>query len=388
VSAGPLPLEGLLVLDFSQFLAGPSASLRLADLGARVVKVERPRGGDPARALVLGGANLDGDSVIFHTINRNKESLAVDLRDADDLALVRRLVAHADVVIQGFRPGVMERYGLDYASVSTLNERVVYGSVSGFGPTGPWADRPGQDLLVQALSGLAWLTGNAGDPPLAMGLSVVDTLAGQHLCQGLLACLVRRGVTGRGGLVEVSLLESALDLAFEGLTAYLNDPDQLPRRSALYGAHPYLAAPYGIYPTADGHVALAMGSIPDLAAVLGLDELLTLDEPEAWFARRDEIKARVAEAVRPRATAELVAAIDARGLWCAEVLAWPELVEHEGFAALEPVLAAGSGPRAFRTTRCPIRVDGAPLAAAAGAPRLGEHAPLPGERTATGAAAS
>ena len=191
-----LPLEDLFVLDFSQYLAGPSATLRLADLGARVLKIERPGTGEPTRALSLAGLELDGDSLLFHTINRNKESLAVDLRDPEELVRVKRLVERADVLIQSFRPGVMERYGLDYDSVSKLNERIVYGSTSGYGEGGPWRDRPGQDLLVQALSGLTWLNGNRDDPPVAFGLSIVDTLAGAHLCQGILACLVRRGTTG------------------------------------------------------------------------------------------------------------------------------------------------------------------------------------------------
>ena len=377
-----LPLEGLFVLDFSQFLAGPGASLRLADLGARVVKIERVGSGDACRSLGLNGMTLDGDSVLFHTINRNKESLAVDLRNPDDLRRVKELVQHADVVIQGFRPGVMERYGLDYDSVRELNERVVYGSVSGFGPTGPWRDRPGQDLLVQAMSGIAWLTGTVDDPPVPFGLSVVDTLAGQHLCQGILACLVRRGMTGRGGLVEVSLLESAIDLQFEGLTAYLNDRTQLPVRSAVAGAHPFLAAPYGIYATADGHIALAMGAMPDLADVLGIDEYRELDDPSTWFARKDEIKLRVAEAVSVRRTAELVETIDARGLWCAEVIAWPDLVERDGFRALDVLHAVGDGDRRFKTTRCPIRIDGEPLKSSAAAPRLGEHSAFPGDASA------
>ena len=224
------PLAGLLVLDFSQFLAGPAAALRLADLGARVVKIERPVAGDLCRQLYISNLELDGDSTLFHSINRNKESFAADLKDSGDLAAARELVARADVLIQNFRPGVMERIGLDYAAASAINPRLVYGTVTGYGDRGPWRDRPGQDLLA-----LLWLA-----------------FAGAHLVQGVLACLVRRGVTGEGGLVEVSLLESVLDFQFEVLTTHLNDGGQPPQRSAINNAHAYLAAPYGIYATADG----------------------------------------------------------------------------------------------------------------------------------------
>ena len=158
---GMEPLDGLLVLDFSQFLAGPSCALRLADLGARVIKIERPGTGDLGRQLYISDLELDGDSTLFHSINRNKQSFAADLKRADDTDRVRRLVAAADVLIQNFRPGVMDRLGLGYESVRDLNPRLVYATVTGYGAEGPWRDKPGQDLLAQALSGLTWLSGNA-----------------------------------------------------------------------------------------------------------------------------------------------------------------------------------------------------------------------------------
>ena len=372
-----LPLEGTLVLDFSQFLAGPSAALRLADLGARVIKIERPGSGEATRAMTVAGAELDGDSLLFHTINRNKESVAANLKDPDDLELVRGLVAQADVLIQAFRPGVMERIGLGYEAARALNDRLVYASVSGYGSEGPWQDKPGQDLLVQALTGLAWLNGSAGDPPVPFGLSIVDQVAGMELAQGILACLVRRAITGKGGLVEVSLLESALDLQFEGLTVYLNDAEAAPVRSAVGGAHPYIGAPYGIYALADGYLALAMVEIPRLGRLLGAAELERFDDPAEWYPRRDEIKAEVAALLAGRELAEVLAVLEADDVWAAEVLAWPELVEHDGFRAVEMVVEAGEGARRFRTTRCPIRIDGDVLASPRAAPRVGEHAQLP-----------
>jgi CoA:oxalate CoA-transferase len=371
------PLEGLLVLDFSQFLAGPSAALRLADLGARVIKIERSGSGDATRAMTLAGLTLDGDSLLFHTINRNKESIAADLKNPDELEQVRRLVASADVLIQSFRPGVMERIGLGAADSRALNERLIYASVSGYGLTGPWRDKPGQDLLVQALTGLPWLNGDADDPPVPFGLSIVDQFAGTHLCQGILACLVRRGVTGKGGLVEVSLLESALDLQFEGLTTFLNDGGIQPVRSAVNGAHPYVPAPYGIYAVADGYLAIAMVEIPRLGAMLGSPELAAYDDPGSWHERRDEIKALIAETLSARRLADVLPVLEADGVWCSEVLAWPQLVEHDGFRAVDMVVQVGAGERGFPTTRCPIRIDGEPLTSSRPAPRLGEHGLLP-----------
>ena len=155
------PLDGLLVVDFSQFLAGPSCGLRLADLGARVIKIERPGAGDLSRKLYISNLALDGDSTLFHAINRNKESYAVDLKNPDDVERVRRLLERADVMIQNFRPGVIERLGLDYSSVAAIKPDIIYGTVTGYGSRGPWRDKPGQDLLAQSLSGLTWLSGDA-----------------------------------------------------------------------------------------------------------------------------------------------------------------------------------------------------------------------------------
>ena len=194
------PLEGILVVDLSQFLSGPCASLRLADLGARVIKVEKPVTGDLCRQLYVSNVRLDGESTVFHAINRNKESIVADLKTPEGLEQVKKLIRRADVVMHNFRPGVIERLGLGYESVRQLNPQVVYGQISGYGQEGPWRDQPGQDLLLQSLSGLTWLSGDAGQGPVPMGLAVADILCGMHLVQGILACLVRRSITGQGGL--------------------------------------------------------------------------------------------------------------------------------------------------------------------------------------------
>lgn len=371
-----LPLAGLRVLDFAQFLAGPSCALRLADLGADVIKVERPQGGDLCRQLALADQRRGADSALFHTVNRNKRSFAADLKDSGDLQQVRALIATADVMIHNFRPGVMERIGLDYESVRAANPRLVYGTVTGYGTEGPWKDKPGQDLLVQSLSGLTWLSGNGGEgaAPVPLGVSVVDLMTGAQLLQGILSLLVRRGVTGRGGQVEVSLLESALDMQFEPLTVFLNGGG-VPQRSATNHANPHIGAPYGIYRTADGFLALAMTPVDELAGLLGARALQqAATDPGLWYSERDRLKQLLQDHLHQQTTAHWLAILEPAGIWCADVLTWPQLLEHPGFQALDMVqaLEMESG-EAMHTTRCPIRIDQRTLRSARPAPQLGAH---------------
>jgi crotonobetainyl-CoA:carnitine CoA-transferase CaiB-like acyl-CoA transferase len=368
------PLEGLLVLDFAQFLAGPFAATRLADLGARVIKIERPGTGDICRQLYISNLELDGDSTLFHSINRNKLSYAADLKNPADLAKVKKLVARADVLIQNFRPGVMERLGLGAEQCAALNPRLVYGVVTGYGREGEWADKPGQDLLAQARSGLVWLNGTADQPPLPLGLSVADLTASAHLVQGILAALVRRGTTGRGGLVEVSLLESILDLQFELTTTFLNDGGRDPQRSAVNNGNAYLGAPYGIYATADGFLALAMGSITKLGELLALPALAAFHDPQTWFTRRDEIKQLIVDHLRTQPTQHWLDRLEPADYWCAEVLSWTRLWKTGAFRALdfEQEITRDDGPT-MRTTRCPITIDGEHFKSTRGAPRVGQH---------------
>lgn len=367
------PLDGILVIDLSQFLSGPCASLRLADLGARVIKIEKPAKGDLCRQLYVSDVVLDGESTVFHAINRNKESFAADLKKPEDLDRVKKLIRRADVVMHNFRPGVAERLGLGYESVQQLNPQVVYGRVSGYGKEGPWRDLPGQDLLVQSLSGLTWLSGNADQGPVPMGLSIADILCGMHLAQGILACLVRRSITGRGGLVDVSLLESLLDFQFETITTYFHDGGQATERTASNNAHAYLGAPYGIYHTSDGYVALAMGSVTQLGELLDCEPLLDFQDPATWFTERDRIKAILAKHLETGTTAQWLAILEPADIWCAEVLDWKRLLQHEGFRALEMLQTVRrSNGTDYRTTRCPIRIDGQRLYAEKGSPDLGE----------------
>lgn len=368
------PLQGLVVLDFSQFLSGSLATLRLADMGARVIKIERPGTGDLGRTLYLSDIDVHGENTLFHAINRNKESYAADLKNAADLEKLRQLIKRADVMVQNFRPGVMERLGFGYDSVSQINSRLVYGIVSGYGNAKAWRDRPGQDLLAQARSGIMWLSGDEGDPPTPMALAIADMLAGHNLCEGILACLVRRGTTSLGGLVETSLIEALLDFQFEVLTTHLNDGRRPPRRCAFRNAHAYLAAPYGVYDTANGYLALAMTHLPTLGKLLDLPLLQEISNSADGFRRRDEVKQIIAQRLKEHTTEHWLEILNAADIWCAEVLDWPKLCGSEAFKQLEMVqtLTDGHGIEIL-TTRLPIRLDGALLTSEGLAPRVGQH---------------
>lgn len=369
-----LPLDGILVIDFSQFLSGPLCSLKLADLGARVIKIERPGQGDLCRTLYLSDTEIGGTNSLFHAINRNKESFTADLRDEGDRAMLKDLVTRADVVLQNFRPGVIERQGFGYADVRALNPGVVYGSISGYGEEGPWVDLPGQDLLAQARSGLLWLTGSADDPPMPMGLAAADMMAGNALAQGVLAALVRKARTGEGGLVQTSLLEALLDFQFEVLTTHLNDGGRLPQRSAVNGAHAYLGAPYGVYRTADGWLALAMTpSLERLATLLGLTGLEHwFDDPRQAMRDRDAIKAIIAAGLATKDTAHWLALLQPADIWCAEVLDWPGLMASDAFRRLKMVQHISGPTASLDTLRGPLRIDGVALTSPRAAPDLGQ----------------
>lgn len=369
-----LPLTGLVVVDMCQFLSGPYASLRLQDLGARVIKIERPDGGDLSRRLYLSDTEIGGDSTIFHAINRSKESLALDLKNPDDLAALKTLLKRADVVLQNFRPGVIARLGLDYEAVKAINPRIVYASITGYGEEGPWVDRPGQDLLAQARSGVMWLNGDEDQGPVPFGLAVADMLAGAAVAQGILAALVRRGITGTGAHVETSLLEALVDFQFEVLTTHLNDGRRLPRRSGFRSAHAYLSAPYGVYPTADGYIAIAMTPLGKLRDLLGLAALDAYADPKSWFSHRDAIKRILAGHLATQPAAHWLAILEPADIWCARVLTWPELMENEGFKVLDMLQTVTRDDGvSILTTRMPLRIDGKRPQTRRAAPKIGEQ---------------
>jgi CoA:oxalate CoA-transferase len=367
------PLEGLVVLEFCQFLAGPSAGLKLADLGARVIKIERPLKGEACRQLSIKDLFVDESSLLFHTINRNKESFAADLKNPEDLILVKKLIAKADIMTHNFRPGVMDKIGLTFADALAINPKIIYGTITGYGDKGPWAKKPGQDLLLQSLSGLSWLSGRKSQGPVPFGLAVADLMCGNHFVQGILTALLKRAKTGKGVLVEVSLLESILDVQFEAITSFLNDGGQLPERGDVKGsAHAFLSAPYGVYQTQNSYISLAMGDLLFIGTLLEID-LKKYTDKHKWFVYRDEIRELLSVRLRTQTSEYWLNLLQSKGVWCGKVLDYNDLNSQSFVNDLQlKQTVKNSAGETLVTTRSPIQLDGEILVNTKAAPKVGE----------------
>ncbi|MBN9755866.1 CoA transferase [Pseudonocardia sp. Ae707_Ps2] len=365
------PLEGILVADFSRILAGPYATMLLADMGADVVKVEGPAGDDTRTWMP---PERDGESTYYLGINRGKRSIALDLRDETDLAAARELARRADVVIENLRPGGMTRFGLDFDAVAATNPGVVYASISGFG-SGAGAHVPGYDLMVQAMSGLMSLTGDPDGPPYRAGISVFDVMAGNHAAIGILAALRHRDRTGTGQHVEVNLLSSALTGLVNHSSAWVAG-DTVPYR--MGNAHPSVF-PYEPMPTADDDLIVAAGNdaqFRKLCVVLGVGDLA--DDPR--FARnadrtvhREALRPLLEERLATRGAVEWFELLTEAG-----VPSGPIQTIDGGFAmaerfGLDPVVTVGEGERAVPTTRHPVRFSATPAVYRLPPPQLDEH---------------
>jgi CoA:oxalate CoA-transferase len=290
------------------------------------------------------------------------------------LEKIKQLLAKADVMMHNFRPGVMERIGLDYETVKSINPQIIYAEVSGYGTEGPWKDLPGQDLLLQAASGLTWLSNNNNEDPTPMGVAVVDIMAGTHIAQGILASLYKRIVTNEGALVQVSMFESILDFQFEVLTCYYNDGNHLPVRSEVNSGHAYIAAPYGIYKTKAGYIALAMNNIVLLSELLQCSPLSQFTDSNDWFSKRDGIKKILGDHLATDTSAHWLHILEKADIWCAPVMDYDKLIQQDGYRLLNmEIVVKTSNGLSVTTTRCPLRVDGKILGSEKGAPMLGEH---------------
>ena len=316
-------LKGIRVISFNHFLAGPAAAQLLGDIGADVVTVE-PLDGAFQRNWGVAGHFVDGQSVNHLSTGRNKRSIAVDLKSVEGKAVVERLIAGADVVMENFRPGAMARLGFDPERLLSENPRLIYAAATGFGSTGPFAQRPGLDLLLQAMSGLAAHTGRADGPPVAIGSVVIDQHAAALYCMGILTALFKRERTGKGGRVDVSLLQAAVDLQGESITAWVNGAPRTSPRGPGGVATWFSAGGYGIHATRDGYLAISMSPPATLGKGLGIDVLLDVAESEA-FLRREEITRLVAAKVATLTSAEAIALLDAAGIWNAMVEDYDDL---------------------------------------------------------------
>jgi crotonobetainyl-CoA:carnitine CoA-transferase CaiB-like acyl-CoA transferase len=268
----------------------------------------------------------------------------------------------------------MRRLGLDYEVVKKINPSIIYAEISGYGNEGPWKNLPGQDLLLQAVSGLTWLSNNFDDQPTPMGVAVVDILAGTHIAQGILVALYQRCISGEGALVQVSMLESILDFQFEVLTCFYNDGRELPVRSSVNNGNAYIQAPYGIYKTLDGYLALAMGNILVLKDLLNCPLLGRYTDTSDWFNKRDEIKTILAGHLKKETTAYWLSILEPADIWSAKVMDYASLIHEKGYQALNMELEIKTtNGLSIKTTRCPIRIDGEILTSGIGAPLIGEH---------------
>ena len=348
------PLEGVVVADFSRVLAGPYCSMFLADLGATVLKIERPGVGDDTRAW--GPPWTAGSSSYFESVNRAKLSVELDLSDPADLAVARAIATRADVLIENFRTGTMERYGLGYYALRAVNPRLVYASITGFGPQG--SRLAGYDLLAQALSGMMDLTGDAHGEPMRAGVAVIDVVTGLHAAVGILAALHRRRESGRGDLVEVNLMSSALSALVNQSGAFVAG-GVTPTR--MGNAHPSLA-PYEPFPTRDTELVIAVGNDPQFARLcrhLGLERLV--EDPRfttnaSRRAHREELRELLAQALAAHGADHWFDVLTGDGVPAAPIL---DLAEGFAFAdrlGLSPVAMTGTGARRIPTVRSPIRL--------------------------------
>jgi crotonobetainyl-CoA:carnitine CoA-transferase CaiB-like acyl-CoA transferase len=271
-----------------------------------------------------------------------------------------------------FRPGVMDKFDLDYPSVKKINQKIIYAEITGYGKEGPWKDKPGQDLLVQSLSGLTFTTGNGNGNPVPFGLAMADMICGAHVVQGILAALIRTQKTGMGAQIEVSLMESLLDFQFEFLTTYFAS-GSLPQRSQVSNGHSLLSAPYGIYKTANGYIALAMMPIMKLRSALECELLSQYSEAEV-FSKRDEIKNIITHFLIEHTTEYWLEKLIKMDLWAMPVMSWEDLTNHEAYRVLsmEQTVVTGDGKQLI-ATRCPIRFNECILTSQTGAPKIGEH---------------
>jgi crotonobetainyl-CoA:carnitine CoA-transferase CaiB-like acyl-CoA transferase len=366
-------LSGIRILSFTQWLLGPAAVQYLADMGADVVKIEAPGKGAWERQWAGADTFRNGVSVFFLLANRNQRSLTLNLKHPETHAIARRLVESSDVLIENFRPGVMDRLGLGYEDVRRMNPRIVYASASGFGQHSPFRDLPGQDLIIQALSGMAAATGRAGEPPTPAGAAVVDQHGASLLAMGILGALLRRERTGEGQRLEVTMLEAALDLQLEPVVYFVNG-GRVERPKEPLGSS-FHQAPYGIYETRDGYLAISLSPIKTIREALGgPEELLPYEDPSVAMDKREEIHRALDPYFRTQGTREWIEILRARGVWCAAVQWYDEVVQDPAVKYLDPFVEI-EHPRAgpVKLLKHPIRYGGRAAGVRRLPPDVGEH---------------
>lgn len=364
-------LNGLRVADFTQLVQGPNATQFLADMGADIVKIE-PRNGEWHRHWSLGDLFVNGESLSFLVFNRGKRSITLNVKEPRGKEIALRIIKSSDVVIENFRPGVMDRLGLGYETLSKDNPALIYCASCGWGQDGPYVDRPGQDLLAQAVGGVLNLQGLAHDPPLPVGMGIVDLTASLHIIIGVLAALYERNRTGQGQRIDINLLDTVLSVATQELSVYLNT-GKLPHRGESGMGHPYIGAPMGVYKTADGYIVIAMMPLGKIAQLVGVPGFEGVDSRN-FLENRDEVKRKLEPGFANKTTAELLEIFLNSDIWCAPVNSFPA-VEHDPQVVHNRSITSYEHPQAgtFRTIRPPWRFSRTPV--------MIKRPPLKGEHT-------
>jgi crotonobetainyl-CoA:carnitine CoA-transferase CaiB-like acyl-CoA transferase len=366
-------LQDVKIVAFTQFLLGPAGAQYLADLGADVVKIEPPSRGAYERTWAGGNTFVNNVSAFFLLSHRNVRSLTLDLKQPEGQRAARRAAAAADVVVDNFRPGVLDRLGLGYERLRQERPDIIYAVGSGYGSASPYRDLPGQDLLLQAMTGLAAVTGRAGDPPTPAGAAIVDQHAAALLAMGILAALHHRQRTGEGQRIEVTMVQAALDLQTEPVAYYLNG-GQVKRPGEALGSA-FHEAPYGIYRTTDGYLALSLSPIARISEALGSpEELREFIDPAVKFSRREEIRRALSPLLAAMSTAELLMVLREHGVWCAPVNDYETVFSDPVVAYLDPLLEF-EHPQAGKVTvlRHPVRYGAGEPVMRTMPPQLGEH---------------
>ncbi|MGE0253601.1 MAG: CaiB/BaiF CoA transferase family protein [Alphaproteobacteria bacterium] len=353
-------LKGVRVISFNHFLFGPMGVQALGDLGADVIAVE-PVDGAFQRRWSGGDLWHDGQSMLHLAVNRNKRSIAIDLKAPEGRDLALRLIDTADVVAENYRPGIMDRLGLGYEALKARRPGLVYAAASGYGPSGPYVERPGQDLLAQALFGMMAITGQEANGPRPAGASVMDHHGATLFALGIMAALLRRQRTGEGCRVDVSLMQAALDLQAESLVAWLNAAERPARVNApKHAGGWYFAAPYGVYATADGHLALSLSPLADVGTAIDEPRLAGFSREDAWH-RQDDITPLIAARLLTRPTAEWLPRLESLKIWHAPVQDYAAIsedpqVRHIG--SLVTVPGTGKTGAPVTVVNHPILYDG------------------------------
>ena len=372
------PLTGLKVLDLTIALAGPMCTQRMGEMGADIVKIEAPGGGDFSRYSTMAGITKFGDATTFITLNRNKRSLILDLKADKGREALYRMVKDADVLVQNFRPRVASKLGIDYATLSAINPRLVYGSISGYGEDGPLKDRPGQDLLLQSFAGLTMNAGRITELPHPSPLYMVDVSASHLLTEGVLAALVARSTTGRGQEIKVTMISAIMEMQIQELTSYMA-AEAPPMRSQSPQASIWMEPPYGIYACTDGFLALAQVDLNVLGEVIEVPVLKTLktSRPRQTDSKnlmqwRDDIYDAIAARFSTNTVAHWDALLTEHGLWCGIVNDYAAFLAHPQTQRYLTTMSHKKGGD-YRTIAPAIRFSEQPAPVLRGSPGYGEH---------------